>query len=133
MWVIYNPKVHTLIDSNKVSFHTKDGKYIVTLDIVFKDCHLQLFKVKIDNPLPAQSKQLRTGTHTIPPKVTPVGVKETVSTQTQTAVISQNLNNAGSGGTTIYFSHSCVDVQSLDITHINALDSYISKVDKVKK
>ena len=118
-WVVYNSKVHTLIDSNKLSFHSIDGKHVFTLDVVFKDTHLNMFKIKIDNP--------------IPPAITPVGVKQTMSTQTQTAVTSQTLNTSGSGGTIISIYHNSLDVQNLDITHLNALDVYISRTDKAKK
>ena len=118
-WIIYNPKVHTLISENKLSFQSQTRKHIFNLDIIFKDENLHLFKVKIDHPmLPTHS---------------PLVANQTASIQTQTEVTTQSLNTSGMGGGKIWMNQNWLDVENLNITHLNALNAHISRIDKAKK
>ena len=118
-WIIYNPKVHNLISENKLSFKSQNKKHVFHLDIIFKDENLHLFKVKVDHPwLPTHS---------------PPVANQTKSIQTQTEVTTRSLITSGMGGGEIWMNQSWLNVEDLDITHLNALNAYISRIDKARK
>merc|ERR1739842_161701 len=72
------------------------------------------------------------GDHPWLPTHSPVP-NQTKSIQTQTEVTTWSLITSGMGGGEIWMNQNWLNVEDLDITHLNAINTYISRIDKARK